>query len=222
MTGTEERRIDGRQRADAALVWAYHHMGHELRPCDVAIGLGSHDLGVPAYAAELFSRGLFNTVVFSGGPNTTAPGRFPEGEAVRFAEDAVALGVPESAVLREPRARNTGQNIAFSREVLKQAGVKMRSVMLISMPYMERRAYATCRQVWPEVQVVCASAPLSMEDYARTVGGEQHVIDHMMGDLQRVMEYPARGFAVEQVIPADVLSAYQRLRADGFTSRMLG
>ncbi|GAA1166009.1 uncharacterized SAM-binding protein YcdF (DUF218 family) [Kitasatospora gansuensis] len=221
MKGTQSQAITDRQWADATLIWDYHQMGHELRPCDVAIGLGSHDLGVPAYTAELFHRGLFGTVVFSGGPNPSRPEAFPRGEAVHFTEHAVALGVPGSAVLQEPRARNTGQNIAFSREVLARAGVEVRSVMLISMPYMERRAFATCRKVWPEVEVVCASAPMSLDEYSKTVGGEKHVIDNLMGDLQRVMKYPELGFAVEQEVPKGVADAYERLHADGFTSRLL-
>jgi hypothetical protein len=28
--------------AGAQVIWDYHHMHHELRSCDVAIGLGSH------------------------------------------------------------------------------------------------------------------------------------------------------------------------------------
>jgi uncharacterized SAM-binding protein YcdF (DUF218 family) len=89
-------------------------MGHEVRPVDAAIGLGSHDLGVPAYCAELYRAGLFPTLVFTGGPNPTAPERFPRGEAVHFREHAIELGVPTEAILLEPEARNTGHNITLS------------------------------------------------------------------------------------------------------------
>ena len=30
--------------ADAKLIWDYHQLGHQLRPCSAWIGLGSHDL----------------------------------------------------------------------------------------------------------------------------------------------------------------------------------
>jgi hypothetical protein len=42
-----------------------------------------------------------------------------------------------------------------------------------------------------------------------------------VGDLQRVIEYPKLGFAVEQDVPEDVHAAYQALVHDGFTSRLL-
>ncbi|MFF3596291.1 YdcF family protein [Kitasatospora indigofera] len=221
MTETQQCRITDQQWADAALIWDYHQMKHELRPCDAAIGLGSHDFGVPTYAAELFHANLFTTLVFTGGPNPTHPERFPRGEAAHFTERAVALGVPANAVLQEPTARNTGQNIQFSRDSLATAGLDVRSVMLISMPYMERRAYATCRRLWPEVEVICASAPMSLDDYVQAIGDDTLVIDNLVGDLQRVIEYPRLGFAIEQDVPVRVRDAYGRLLNGGFDSRLL-
>ncbi|MER6969198.1 YdcF family protein, partial [Streptomyces halstedii] len=38
--------------ADAQLLWDFQQMGHEPRPCSVAIGLGSHDLGVADTTAD--------------------------------------------------------------------------------------------------------------------------------------------------------------------------
>ncbi|WP_232836812.1 YdcF family protein [Lentzea terrae] len=61
--------------------------------------------------------------------------------------------MPDSAILVEPKAANTGQNVSLSRALLAAHGCEPRSVLLISKPYMERRAYATCRKVWPEVEV---------------------------------------------------------------------
>ncbi|MEU0881459.1 YdcF family protein [Lentzea sp. NPDC005914] len=196
-------------------------MGHELRPVDVAIGLGSHDLGVATFAAELYGAGLFPVLVFSGGNSPTTAARFPRGEAAHYREHAMTLGVPDSAILVEPEAGNTGQNVSLSRALLAEHGHEPRSVLLISKPYMERRAYATCRKVWPEVEVVCASEPLKFDDYVRSIGDEKLVIDMLVGDLQRVVEYPKLGFAVEQAVPADVAGAYDRLVEAGFDSRLL-
>ncbi|GGK97005.1 hypothetical protein Sme01_35340 [Sphaerisporangium melleum] len=47
-------------------IWDYHQMHHDLRRCDVAIALGSHDLGVAGPAAELYHVGWFPLLVFSG------------------------------------------------------------------------------------------------------------------------------------------------------------
>jgi uncharacterized SAM-binding protein YcdF (DUF218 family) len=124
-------------------------------------------------------------------------------------------------MLLEPKAANTGQNIAYARDVLTAAGVRPRSVLLVTMPYMERRAFATCRKQWPEAEVVCASDPLSFDAYLKAMGDEETVISMMVGDLQWVIEYPELGFAISQHVPEDVHAAYEFLIRDGFTNHLI-
>lgn len=209
------------QWRQAKLIWDYHQMSHELRPVDVAIGLGSHDLGVAAHSADLYRARLFPTLVFTGGNSPTTAKVFPRGEAVHFREHAIELGVPAKAILLEPNAGNTGQNITLSREVLADAGIRPKTVLLVSKPYMERRSFATARKLWPDVEILCASEPLEFDDYVKSIGDEKLVLDMLVGDLQRVIEYPKLGFAIEQEVPEDVHAAYESLIADGFTSRLI-
>src|SRR5205823_12169446 len=86
-------------------------------------------------------------------------------------------------------------------------------------PYAERRSYAAVRRLWPGVDVVCTSMPLEFDEYVQSVGDERLMIDMMIGDLQRIIEYPARGFTVAQEVPQEVSAAYERLYAAGFVSR---
>lgn len=215
-----QRVITDEQWRYARTIWDYHQMGHRLRHCDVAIGLGSHDLGVASSAADLYHAGWFSKLVFSGATSPTTAARFPRGEAVHYREHAMERGVPDEAILLEPTATNTGQNITMSRQVLAGAGIHPASVLLISKPYMERRAYATTRKVWPEVEVVCASEPLSLDEYIAAIGDDKLVVDMLVGDLQRVIEYPALGFAIEQPVPGEVHDAYESLLRAGFDSRL--
>ncbi len=93
--------------------------------------------------------------------------------------------------------------------------------MLISKPYMERRSFATARKLWPDVEIVCAPEPLELDDYFRSIGDEKLVVDMLVGDLQRVIEYPKQGFAIAQDVPENVHDAYESLIRDGFTSRLI-
>jgi uncharacterized SAM-binding protein YcdF (DUF218 family) len=213
--------VSDTHRADALVIWDYHQMHHPLRPCSAGIGLGSHDLGVATFAVDLHHAGLFPVLVFTGGNSPTTAARFPRGEAVHYAEHAITLGVPQSAIIIEPEAANTGQNIDFARRALEAAQITVSSVLLISKPHMQRRAFATARQLWPEVGIVCASETLAFDDYLKSIGDDKLVIDMLVGDLQRVIEYPARGFAVAQDVPGAVMDAYRRLLAAGFDSRLL-
>lgn len=215
------RTITQEQWRYAELIWEYHRMHHGVRRCDAAIALGCNDIGVASYAAELYHAGYFPTLVFTGANSPATAEIFPRGEAVHFRERALELGVPDAAVLVEPEAANTGQNIAFSQQVLAENRSAPNSVLLVCMPYMERRAFATARKLWPEVEVVCASAPLSLGDYVKEIGDTGLVIDMMVGDLQRVMEYPELGFAIEQEVPLQVQNAYESLVASGFDSRLI-
>lgn len=200
----------------AELIWDFHRMHHPLRPCDAAIALGCDDIGVAVHAAELYLAGLFPVLVFTGGNSPSTAEVFPRGEAVHFRERALELGVPDSAVLLEPEASNTGENISLARGVLSAAGLTPTTVLLVSMPSMERRAFATTRRLWPEVEAVCASRPSELGDYVEAIGDARRVIDTMVGDLQRVMEYPRLGFAVAQEVPPRVRDAYDSLVAAGF------
>lgn len=211
----------GRDWSDARQVWDHHLMHHTPRPCSVIVGLGSHDLRVADVAAGFYLRGLAPVVVFTGSTSPTTRDRMPRGEAVHYRERAVELGVPESAVLVEPKARNTGENIRFSRALLDEAGVGTDSVLLVSKPYEERRAYATARKLWPGVDVVSASSPMTFEAYVESVGDDRMVIDMLVGALQRLLVYPAQGFMIEQPVPDAVVAAYERLVAAGFTRRLI-
>ncbi|MFF3759781.1 YdcF family protein [Streptomyces sp. NPDC002185] len=207
--------------SDARRLWDYQQMGHEPRPCSVGIGLGSHDLGVADATVDLYRRGMFPLVVFTGDTSRTTEGRMPRGEAEHYRERALELGMPASAILVETNARNTGENVRFSRSLLHDRGVHVSSILLVSKPYEERRVYATARKIWSDVDVVSASTDMQLEEYVDSIGDPRLVLDMLVGAQQRLLLYPERGFTIAQHIPADVLAAYDRLRLEGFVSRLI-
>ncbi|MBP5893143.1 YdcF family protein [Streptomyces scabiei] len=213
--------ISARAWADAHRLWDFQQMGHEPRPCSVAVGLGSHDLGVADATADLFHRGMAPVVLFTGATSRTTRDRMPRGEAEHYRDRAVELGVPASVILVEPNARNTGENIRFSRALLEERRIPVSSALLVSKPYEERRAYATARKLWPEIEWVSASTPMTLPDYVDSIGDARLVIDMLVGAQQRLMVYPRQGFMIEQEVPDGVLAAYERLRGEGFTSRLV-
>lgn len=208
-------------RDDVAILWAYHQMGHEVRPVDVGVGLGSHDLSVAEYAAELWHAGVFPLIVFTGANAPTTKARFPRGEAVHYREHALQLGVPDDAILIETEATDTASNLTLTKDLLASHDITPRSVMLISRPYQQRRAYATCRKVWPEVDVICGSIQLELDDYVASIGDAERVINMIVGDTQRIDLYAECGFAIPQLMPTEVRQAYERLVRRGYTRRLV-
>ena len=187
----------------------------------MAIGLGSHDLGLPTCTADLYHRGLFPLIVLTGANSATTIDRFPRGEAVQYREHALSLGVPDQAILVEPDAKDTTQNIEYSRALLRDQAVEVESVTLIARPYQIRRSWAMFRKLWPDVPVQPAFRQLPLPDYLEAIGDTKRVVDGIVGDTQRIVELPKRDLAIPQELPNEVSDAFQRLCEAGFTSRLM-
>lgn len=214
-------RIPTELRPDVETLWDYHDMHHELHPVDVGIGLGSHDLGVPIHISTLYHRRYFPHIVFTGANAPTTVDQFPRGEAVHYREHAIELGVPHDVILVDPYATNTSQNIGNARKLLADNGIAAKSVILVSRPYQQRRAYATAKKIWPEAEILCTSRPLPLDKYVETINDTDKVINMIVGDTQRITVYAEKGFATPQKVPKNVQAAYKRLVSAGFTSRLI-
>jgi uncharacterized SAM-binding protein YcdF (DUF218 family) len=205
--------------ADAVILWNYHQVHHEPVVSDLIFVLGSNDLRVADRAAELFHQGLAPMILFSGGTGRLTEG-WTETEAEQFAARARELGVPAETILIENRSTNTGENIRFSRELLLEKGLDPKSILAVQKPYMERRVLAAMEVQWPGVSLRVTSPRLSFTDYCTEEIPERMVIEAMVGDFQRILDYPALGFASEQEVPAEAMRAFECLRQQGFVGQL--
>ena len=217
--------MDARIRALAETIWRYHHLNHQLSPADAILVLCSHDTVVAKRAAELFLQGLAPLLILAGGLGTITRQLWREPEADQFARIAAAMGVPGDRMLIENRSTNTGENITCTQALLAERGLDPQTFIVVQKPYMERRSYATFRQRWPEKTVRVTSPQVSFRDYLDNYSNASlsadDVISIMVGDLQRVREYPARGFQIPQDIPHDVWAAYEELVRAGFDRHLI-
>jgi len=205
----------------AKIIWDYHHLNQKLEKADCILVLGSHDLRIAEYGAKLFLDGWAPLIIFSGGLGHLTREIWSESEADQFARIATKLGVPPEKILIENRSSNTGENIQFTKELLKEKGIDPRKIIVVQKPYMERRSYATFKKVWPEKDFVVASPPISFDDYPDASRTKEDVIGIMAGDLQRIKLYAEKGFQIPQDIPSDVWDAYEKLVAAGYTKHLI-
>ena len=208
-------------RAAAQVIWDYHHVNHELRPADAIWVLCSHDLRVADRAVEIYRRGLAPLVVFSGGFGNFTDGVFEKPEADLFAERALELGVSEAVILRENQSTNCGENVLCTQRLLAEKDVVMRSAIAVQKPYMERRTLATIGKQWPELEFTVTSPQLTFEDYCHEEIPMEKVIGIMVGDFQRVMEYPKLGFQTAQPVSPEARTAFEFLVDEGFTWHLM-
>jgi uncharacterized SAM-binding protein YcdF (DUF218 family) len=212
--------ISPRLLPEVETLWDYLQMHHDLKPADVGIGLGSHDPTVPQIAVDLYQRGYFPLIVFTGANAPTTIARYPRGEAVHYGEYAQARAVPAHALLLETHARHTAENITLTKQLLADHQKAVQSVTLICRPYQQRRAFGICRRLWPSVQVTCASTNLRLSDYVGLIGDADLVVNMIVGDLARLATDAASGNAINQMVPSSAAAAYQSLVASGYTARL--
>lgn len=199
----------------AKIIWNYMHLNQELKPMDAIFILGSHDLRVADRAAELYKQGLAPLVICSGGFGTKQ--RFELTEAEIFSQRLIELDVPKENILLEPNATNTGENITYTQKLLVEKQIEINSFILVQKPYMERRSYATFKKQWAGPEIIVTSPQLTYEEYTNgDIEYKKNFIELMVGDLQRIKEYPKLGFQIEQEIPDEVLEAWRQLVAMGF------
>lgn len=205
-------------------IWNYHLMHHTLEKADCILTLGSHDLRVAAHAADLYLQGWADYLIFSGGLGRLTEGMWERTEAEVFAEVAIEKGVPEERIFTENKSTNTGENLRFTEQLMKEKGLDFRKFIVVQKPYMERRAYATFKKHFPDKACIISSPPLAYEAYCIPNDPEinhERVVHLIVGDLQRIKVYADKGFQIPQDIPEEVWKAYEALVNMGYKEHLI-
>jgi uncharacterized SAM-binding protein YcdF (DUF218 family) len=217
--------MDQQTYALADTLWNYHLMKHQIDAADALLVLCSHDERVAERAAQLFHEGWAPLVIFSGGRGSITKTLWSEPEAERFARIAVGLNVPRERILIEAQSTNTGENVVFTKRLLAERGLDLQKFILVQKPYMERRAFATFRRLWPEKDLIVTSPQVSfreyLDQYANRALSAADVVGIMVGDLQRIKIYPDRGYQIAQEIPDEVWRAFEELVRAGYDKYLI-
>jgi uncharacterized SAM-binding protein YcdF (DUF218 family) len=217
--------MDQQTYALAKTLWDYHLMKHQIATADAILVLCSHDDRVAERAAQLFHEGWAPLLIFSGGHGSITKTLWNEPEAERFARIAISLNVPRERILIEAHSTNTGENIEFTKRLLAERGLDLQKFIVVQKPYMERRAFATFRKLWPEKDLIVTSPQASfreyLDGYANRALSDADVVSIMVGDLQRIKIYPVLGYQIAQDIPDEVWSAFEELVRAGYDKYLI-
>lgn len=209
----------------AQIIWDYMRYEQPLEKADVIIGLGSTDVRTAEWCAKLYHDGYASLILFTGARGRITREAFTENEADVYAKRAIELGVPENAILKENRATNTGENIMFAHKLLEEEGIAATSLIIVTKPYMLRRAYAIFMKQWPTENkpiIRCSAIDVSFEKYCQDeMYPFEYVTNVIVGDLERIREYPKQGFQIKQIIPDEVNEAFNALVSRGYTKHLL-
>ncbi len=218
-------KISLQNRQDALILWNYHNISKKLPDVNnsIIIGLGSYDLRVAEHCANLFNLGSGNKIIFSGKNGNWTVDLWGNGciEAELFAEHVKEMVSNEKLIL-EREACNLGENILFSKKIIDKLNLEFKNIILVTKPNTTRRAYATALALWSEIENnLHISSPDYNLDNISPVISEESIISELVGDLERIIIYPEKGFQINQETPKPIIDAYIRLRNDGYTEHCL-
>lgn len=201
------------------ILWDYMKMNHKIRNADCIIGLGTMDINVANVASELYLKGYANKLIFSGGLGKITSKLWNETEAEKFAKIAIQRGVPSNNIYLEKESTNTGDNFRFSKKLIENLDLDIKSCIIVCKPYDEKRAYATFKKIMPEYDGIVYSENISCEEYYQKYGNEWvHVL---VGDIQRMKIFYEKGWQIKMDIPQNVWKAYETLVRKGYNKFVL-
>ena len=207
------------------VIWDYLCLHQEPRKADCIVGFGNFNTDIARRAAELYHQGLAPKILFTGGLGRNTEGMLPEPEAVRFAKVAMECGVPAEDILMEDRSANTKENIEFTRQLLKNAGIPTNHILGVHQPFMERRIVAAMGVYWPELSFSVTSPQVTIPEYlarAKEQGiSENASVSVIVGDFQRIELYAKLGYQLPQHIPGQAWEAFHALVAMGFDKQLV-
>lgn len=205
----------------ARVLWDYNVLHQNVEKADVIVALGNSDIRTAQKAADLFNDHFGDRLVTTGGFGRLTKDAFTVPEARLFADEAIGLGVPTDKILIEDASTNTFDNIRFTKKLLAANGLEPKSVLIVTKPYMERRALGIVLTTWPEVVVKVTSPSLDFENYCNDQIPEDLLINMLVGDTQRVMIFSDSGHIPKQSLPIQVIDAYHRLIGLGYDKQIV-
>ncbi len=170
------------------------------------------------HACDLLARGVAPRLLLSGNTGNWTRHLWDLPEARIFGGRAHANGVDSATITIEDRATNFGENISFTRALLPAA----KRVTFVTKPNSVLRVRLTVPVQWPAIQFYVDAPSISFPDEISNIIGVLGVIDEMVGDIHRIIEYPQKGFQVPHPLPADVLESWRFLVSQGFDRHLLG
>ncbi len=209
-----------RAAAEAALAYLAATDPAPATPVDAIIGFGVFDLRLPSFCGDLFRAGTAPRLIFTGGigAGTGQLGQ-PEADAWRDTLRRTHPEINDTAVILENRSTNTAENIAFTAALLAREhpalafGAGVRTAIIVTSPSRLRRVRLTLRHVQPDLHVTGLLPPHTLASEAQLYSDNGfNYLDHLRGELDRIVEYPARGWIAAEPLPPEITAVRAKLR----------
>lgn len=218
---TLEIMIDTTILNDAKQIFDYLYVKDDKDiSADLIIGFGHFDLRIPRRCAELYQKGLAKKILFTGGRGAGSAD-LKEAEAIAFCK-TLRSEYPEISsgdIIVESESTNTGENILMSNTALKKRnngfcfenGIS--SVIAVASPYRQRRVWRTLQKHLPRIKLYNRPPETKYEKETALFRKKgENFIQLLIGEVERIRDYPDKGYMACERMPQIVLVAYKRLK----------
>jgi hypothetical protein len=188
--------------------------------CDAVLGFGVFDLKLPRYCGALYATGRAKRIIFTGGVGAgSADLGQPEADAWCAALLTAYPQIPRDHIILENRSTNTGENVRFTTELLARKhpelslGCGIKTVIVVAAPSRLRRVRLTLQHLYPQLHILGRHPSTSYaEEHALYAGTGIDLVAHLAGELDRIVDYAARGWILPEPLPPPIAAAHQVLK----------
>lgn len=148
-------------------------------------------------AAKAYHEGLIDLIVTNGGIHERTNG-IPE--AVLIKKDLATRGVPQSAIMADSTATNTGENAAHFAEILVQQNIEPKAIMFMSVRHHAGRCFLTLRKHFPHSNISAITHGLLFSGLNITADNwtnDPRAMARVYGEYQRILTYFEQGYIAD-------------------------
>jgi hypothetical protein len=190
----------------------YLYLQNKPRKSDLIIGFGHFDLKIPRKCADLYLQGYGSKILFTGGIGAgTADLQKPEARAFFDILKQGYPDIPEEDILIEDQSTNTGENIEFSANIVKQNSElnfddENFSAILVANAVRQKRVDLTWQKHYPQSIVYnCPPQTTMEEEYELFQSKNRDLTELILSEIDKIKHYPAKGYIKKEKIPQEIL-----------------
>ena len=174
----------------------YIFVDDELQKVDAIFLPGGSHPEQPEYTAQLYREGYAKWIIPSGGvsvkrdrwPGVRSKAEIYDGDyhsdCEFFTDVLIKNGVPASAIIGENKSGHTRDNAFFSRKVIDERGMEIKTAMIVCKAFHARRCLMLYQIAFPDVSFIVRPAHcynITKDNWYTTEEG----IDRVLGELTR-------------------------------------
>jgi uncharacterized SAM-binding protein YcdF (DUF218 family) len=201
-------------------LFRFLYLKDELKRVDAIIGFGHFDLKIPHTCGSLYTQGFAPNIIFTGGIGAgSADLNKPEASVFKEELQNHFPPIPEENIFVENKSTNTGENIEFTTEKLQKEWPEtnfssgINSLIIVANAARQRRVWLTWRKQFPNMPVLNYPPETTFDEEFKLFKSKgRDLIKLMIGEMQRIIDYPYEAYTILDNIPKHVYKSYRYLK----------